>query len=790
MRSFTWTNHSLRRARRTFFQLASVLTVATCLFPAIHAASAQSSATAPHAIGSPALALAPITVAVGGPPVQLNWGPPGPNEFFLISTTIPQADLIWPNVPDGPPTPGTFGLYSTTSNAVEISIPSSTSVEAGTNYSFTLFTCNSSTNLCSNSTVNGQTQTYTDGVATIVVGQRALQFTTAEITVQPGTAIGLHWAGNAPNWMPESGEFFLLSSTSPNALPGFAALVSSGGSVKWPSGMSTTPSYSSGLWATTSTAVQVTIPSAAAPGTIYQVQLYTCNLNSNACSNTCAVSPSMCTTSGTAALTDSQITLKVAATPWTTISCTPSSSASPPSAISCANGSSATSFSLQTYPYQKAITPSGTATTAPGLPLDVAIDSENDIWASAEFSTGFTESLVNLATPLSIPVTDSALPSSATPFINCVFPAYPTFGTPSNGGSPVTSCSGTPTSEAGERIISANGLIWFTQGGWSNPPVQPSGAPSLTNLSRVVAYNPSNGAMCTYDLPDNDAEIIGIAASSGGTIYVAETAGNSGPLISEETPAYLDSFAGACSSSTSYSASAVAAMSSWTHKPLKYAPFELYLDPSGGSLWATDFFNSGIDKINLSTFAETFYQLTVPYFNSSNPAPNNPIQFSLPWELYVDANYVYAADFGDSNLIRLNKSTGTIDYIGIPLLSDGETTYALAYYNGLLYFTLSDNAPYFFYGAPSSTPTPTYPFVVSTIGYVNISAWEAASANCASGQDCVPAPASGQAVLYTGIDTAADPTNGYACFGGIAIGSTGDIALADYVSAQIVRLTP
>src|SRR5580658_5500956 len=151
MADFTLAKRNQQKTRyRIFFRLASILVTIACLWAPIHPARAQSSSAAPYAITLPTQA--PITVAVGGPPVVLNWGPPGPNEYFLISTAIPLGDLVWPNLPSGdtPPGQGTYGLYGTTLNAVEVSIPSGSSAPAvGTSWTFTLFTCNSVSEECS-----------------------------------------------------------------------------------------------------------------------------------------------------------------------------------------------------------------------------------------------------------------------------------------------------------------------------------------------------------------------------------------------------------------------------------------------------------------------------------------------------------------------------------------------------------------------------------------------------------------------------------------------------------------
>ena len=137
-----------------------------------------------------------------------------------------------------------------------------------------------------------------------------------------------------------------------------------------------------------------------------------------------------------------------------------------------------------------------------------------------------------------------------------------------------------------------------------------------------------------------------------------------------------------------------------------------------------------------------------------------------------DAGYVYAIDYGDSNLVRIDKATGQVDQDKIPLTSDVESGYGLALTGGRLYFTLADD-DHPSYGAASA------------VGYVNVAAWEAASARCAPGADCAPAPTAG--VVYSGLSARTDPTTD-ADFRGIAAGPGGALAVADL--HKVVRLAP
>ena len=140
----------------------------------------------------------------------------------------------------------------------------------------------------------------------------------------------------------------------------------------------------------------------------------------------------------------------------------------------------------------------------------------------------------------------------------------------------------------------------------------------------------------------------------------------------------------------------------------------------------------------------------------------------------MDQDYAYAAEYGDGELVRINKNTGQVDEVKIPLTSDTEQPHSLALLGGKLYFTLSDDARPSFGAA-------------STFGYVNVAAWEAASVPCLTTPgNCAPAPAA--ATVYTGLSAVADPPTGTADFRGITISPKGAIAVADM--GQVIRLNP
>jgi hypothetical protein len=326
-----------------------------------------------------------------------------------------------------------------------------------------------------------------------------------------------------------------------------------------------------------------------------------------------------------------------------------------------------------------------------------------------------------------------------------------------------------PPSELGERVVSTppqtgfpEGLVWYTLGGLFPPPTNPLAG----NHSEIVAYDPNSGGFCTYQLPGNDNEVFGMAATGTGTqtqIWFDDF-GSGQATVDGFSPSQVGQN---CSNNTSYSLTGASSFeqissSQWTSGgfPVMLAP-----DPTDGTLlWVTDFTGHAIDKVNTTTHVVTAY----PFGGSG----------SDPWEIIVDSNYVYALDAGDTNLVRLNKANPTqIQEVPLPVTSDQESGYGLALSgpqgHQRLYFTLFDDPAI---GAPA-------PFgAATTFGYVDLATWQPGTQ-----------PTTG--VVFTANDllTITNPDH-VADFRGIAAASDGEIAIADSSLTtgenQVLRLGP
>ena len=281
-----------------------------------------------------------------------------------------------------------------------------------------------------------------------------------------------------------------------------------------------------------------------------------------------------------------------------------------------------------------------------------------------------------------------------------------------------------------------------------------------------MSFDPTTKKFCTYSVPGDDNEVVGLASTgtaSATTIWYVETNVESGqPYLDSFLPADVgDGCPGA--SNQSYSLAGDVTQIKW---PGNVEPAQIAVDPDGKYLWVTDFWGLSISRVDVVTGAITKYRLVADGSRATS------LFGPEPWQVTADAKYVYAIDYGDSNLVRIIKATGQIDQVRIPLTSDAESGYGLALSGGRLYFTLADDGQ------------PAYG-AASAIGYVNVAAWEAASAKCDPEVDCSPAP--GAAVVYSGLSAKTDPTTD-ADYRGIAVGPGGIVAVADL--HKVIRLTP
>jgi hypothetical protein len=397
----------------------------------------------------------------------------------------------------------------------------------------------------------------------------------------------------------------------------------------------------------------------------------------------------------------------------------------------------------RTIPYGNDFRSVTTAPATRGAPFDVTFAGDT-IWVNSEFSDSLTRVLNGQSTVTNYPVPAAV---QNRPFAEC-------FSNP---------CRPTSISALGERIIYHDGLVWFTQGGWQFP--RDHAAP---NHSQIVAYNPSTESFCTYLVPGDDNEVVGIAATGSGSstrIWFVEMVGGGQPSLDSFSPAQVGT---SCPHDYSLAGAPSFRRIPWPRNTL---PAMVTPDPDGAHVWVTEIAGNGVSKVNMMTGNATSY---------TYPSQNAYSYFgAYPWQVAVTTGYVYVINYGDSTLVRIHKASGRIDQVPIPLTSDTEEGYGLARRGNRLYLTLSDDG----LTHPNSGLLAFRPS--STVGYVDIGAWEAASAQCAPGVNCAPAPTT--AVIYTGLDARVAPSSA-ASFHGIAAAANGQLAVAEL--DQVVRLSP
>ena len=188
---------------------------------------------------------------------------------------------------------------------------------------------------------------------------------------------------------------------------------------------------------------------------------------------------------------------------------------------------------------------------------------------------------------------------------------------------------------------------------------------------------------CTYLVPGNDNEVIGIAITGTGKktrVWFTESdpVDSLQPSLGSFSPAQVGE---SCPDDYSLSGAASYEQIVWPQNDL---PAEIAVDPNGSDLWVSDLFGSRIEEFDTATGVFT------PYAYSSNNT-YSPYVGPSRGRSRRNGHYVYAIDYGDDDLVRINKATGTIDQSKLPVTSDTEEGYGLTISGSRLYFSLSDD---------------------------------------------------------------------------------------------------
>jgi hypothetical protein len=478
---------------------------------------------------------------------------------------------------------------------------------------------------------------------------------------------------------------------------------SSASLVKWPPDTTPSPSWNGTDWTTTAEGIALAIPRSTSTGTVYTVSISTCE----------------------------------------------SADCSPPKSVVLTVPPSPTTWSTRSYESDYSHLASF---SAPGQPFATTfLSSDNSIWTNAEFSHGVTKIKDNGTSARGIPVVTpkGASPLFRAPFANCQ----------------TTPCSPWDISALGEELITADGKIWMTFGGWrwdrTTEPV---------NHSEVVAFDPVTNKFCTYLVPGNNNEVEGIAATGTGTdlrIWFVESRGSTGvpPSLDGFDPSAIGS---GCDghANEAYLLPESVRLLTWPTTGGQW-PSQIAVDPTSPTLWITDFDGYRVDGAGYSDIAQvSISDAAKPTFKNRYVIPSANQASGLgptPWDIAAppDSNYVYVIDNGDAEIDRIDRVTKQIDRLAIPLTSDTETAFGLAISSGRLFFSLADDSVFNFDAA-------------STFGYVDLSSWPTGSSHA-------------DGVIYSGLPTVTSPGT-KADYRGIAVGPTGQVAITD--KHGVIRLTP
>jgi hypothetical protein len=347
-------------------------------------------------------------------------------------------------------------------------------------------------------------------------------------------------------------------------------------------------------------------------------------------------------------------------------------------------------------------------------------------------------------------------------------------------------CSSSSTSALSEDIVTAQGWVWTTFGGWrvyangqrdvggafNSPTGQPQAVSRRKfppNRSEVVAFDPTTRRFCTYLLPGNDAQVAGVAVVGQRPnlhVWAVASYGDDGRgSLDEFDPATVGK---ACTGRTDVAVVLPGSVRrlTWPANGAQW-PVQIAADPSSPTLWITDFnpvpvngtLFSGIDRVDVS---DPTHPVFVKRFLYQGSNPSN-VFGAKPWHIVAPPGspYVYAIDNGDARIVRITKATDTLQSVSIPLTSDLEDGFGLTVAAGRLYFALADDYTLGFGQA-------------STFGYLDLASWP----------DDGP-PTTG--VVYTGLSRVTDPRS-RANYRAITVGSTGQVGLTN--QSGLVRLDP
>jgi hypothetical protein len=408
---------------------------------------------------------------------------------------------------------------------------------------------------------------------------------------------------------------------------------------------------------------------------------------------------------------------------------------------------------------------------AGGDPLDVTFDGNGNVWGFGEFSSTIVKGVTgSTSTDIDVPLLRKL---SGTYYA----PVKPFAGL---GGAISAAYSG-----HAERIIEANGKIWFVQGG--QPGV------SVPDYSRVVRYDPVapedpstpyDDRMCAVHVPGNNSFVQSVVAD-GAKIWIAE----SGTDSADSKLAWFNptEFTGACDNLVDYDSNDPDNPSSVYNANLNNlcdSPTDtrclhertlvgfktaahLARDPSNGCLWITQWAGSKLMKYCPDTDLATTFSL--PGYHAGSG-------FGIPWQVRVDDSAVYITEYWDNDLLRFNKADSTWSEIHVPVFWRGNKLHSLDLHQDKVYFTMANE---------SDNPDTDAAGHGGYFGFVNLGSWVSHLGNAN-----IPITGTLYRNNLSSMGTTWSVSRKHSFRGIDVADATGQITLADSQYDSYFRLTP
>jgi hypothetical protein len=317
-----------------------------------------------------------------------------------------------------------------------------------------------------------------------------------------------------------------------------------------------------------------------------------------------------------------------------------------------------------------------------GSPLDVAFGF-GSVWGIGEFATNAAK--VNPSTGAvsapDTPLAHALIDMGGNEVLQDVRPYINPINRCRDDNNQQVDPGRSPISALGERVITTDRFVWFTQGGrlfscdWMTEP---------RNYSRIVRFDPEatddektegDDRFCVVHVPGDDGEVVGLTHQTGSEHhriwYTAPLDHQVGWFYEDDIQCsnlldYEDS--GDVTAAANITLCAGSVTEHCVHRlPTMTSgsfqiPTHLSLDESTGSLWMTDYLGSAIGRYQLT---DTNNDLVIDADDDvAITGTTQPQRFPMPtdvingfqWQIRAANGQVYLVEYGDDQIVWLNPT--------------------------------------------------------------------------------------------------------------------------------------